>query len=119
MEEKIKNAKIIDTKLGIEDHGIFTFTLFLNFGGYQQGIGPYCIDEYDPIKKTRVFNAKSMGIIAKILNVVGVDYWEDLPNNYIRVKITDNYEPGEIGHILADRWVNIRQFFIDEEGEKE
>ena len=39
--EEIKNAIITGTYLGIEDHGILTFWLYLDYGGSGQGFGGY------------------------------------------------------------------------------
>lgn len=36
---EIRNARIVRTFLGIEDHGIFTAVLTLNYGDSQQGFG--------------------------------------------------------------------------------
>ena len=42
--EEIKNAIITGTYLGIEDHGILTFWLYLDYGGSGQGFGGYQLD---------------------------------------------------------------------------
>lgn len=53
-----------------------------------------------------------MEAISHILNVVGVNNWEDLRNQYIRVK--DNgwgSTIDEIGNLMEDKWFNLREFF--------
>jgi hypothetical protein len=109
---EIRNAKIIRTMLGRENHGIMTFMIFIEFGACGCGVGGYALDGYDKETKTRVFSAKSMEAISKILDVVGVDTWEKLPNQYIRIK--DNgwgSAVDEIGNLMEDKWFNIREFF--------
>ena len=112
----IKNAKITSTQLGREDHGIMTFMIFVEFDIGCCGIGGYALDYYDRASKTRVYSPKSMEIISKILDVVGVDSWEQLPGKYIRF----TYDGGgsvinEIGNITKDKWLNIRDFFAKNE----
>lgn len=114
---EIKNARIDSTMLGREDHGIMTFIIQLSFGNcYSQGFGCYALDEYDKETKTRVFRAKSMECISRILDVVGVDTWEQLPGKYIRFKdLGYGKTIDEIGNIMEDKWFNIREFFSEGE----
>lgn len=109
---EIRNAKITSTMFGREDHGIMTFMIFIEFGGCGCGVGGYALDGYDKAADTRVFRAESMEAIAKILDVVGVDKWEQLPGSYIRVK--DNgwgSTIDEIGNLMEEKWFNLRDFF--------
>lgn len=114
----IKNARITSTMLGWEDHGIMTFMIHIDAGNFSCGVGGYCLDEFNTASQTRVFRAKSMKAISEILNVVGVDKWEDLPGKYIR------FEDGglgstvtKIGNIIDDKWFDMKNFF-GEGGEK-
>lgn len=62
--------------------------------------------------KTRVFKAKSMESISELLDVVGVDKWEDLPGKYIRFE--DNGRSSsitKIGNIIEDKWFDLEEFF--------
>jgi hypothetical protein len=109
---EIRNAIITDVMLGREDHGIFTFYIGVNLGNCECYIGGYALDEFDKIANTRVFRPESMEIISKILDVVGVDKWENLPGKYIRVKAGgwgDSID--EIGNIMEEKWLNFREFF--------
>lgn len=112
MKEQIRNAQIVDTMLGREDHGIMTFYIYVTFGGSHVGIGGYSLDYYDRKKDCRVFRAASMEAISRILDVVGVSSWENLKGNYIRIK--DNGSGStidEIGNLMKDIWFNVREFF--------
>lgn len=109
---EIRNAKITSTMLGREDHGIMTFLLFVEFGGCGCAIGGYALDQYDPVNKTRVYSAKSIEIISKILDVVGVEKWEDLEGKYIRIKDMGwDSTICEIGNLMNDNWLNFSEFF--------
>lgn len=110
---EIKNAQIDYTKLGREDHGIMTFVVGIRFDKCcHVGVGGYGLDGYDKETKTRVFSAKSMEVVSKILEVVGVDYWEELPGKYIRVKDEGwGKTIDEIGNLMEDKWFNLREFF--------
>jgi hypothetical protein len=109
-----KNARIQSTMLGIEDHGIMSFSLYLDYGSSGQGAGGYCLDT--PVKDSngrfikRVGTAAGTTIIMEILRVVGVDKWEDLPNKHIRVR-ADHCKVHAIGHLLKDEWLDFGAFF--------
>lgn len=113
---EIKNAQIVSTMLGREDHGIMTFVIRVRFDNCCEcGIGCYAIDEYDRESKSRVFTAKGLEAISKILDVVGVDTWEQLPNKYIRIKDQGwGKTIDEIGNLMEDKWFNLREFFSEE-----
>lgn len=115
---EIHNAIITDTMLGYEDHGILTFTLFIDTNEYQCCIGCYALDIYDREKKCRVPVAKGLDAIKKILEVVGVKKWEDLKGKYIRVKSNGGWgdRVTEIGNLMADKWFNMDKFFSNAEG---
>lgn len=109
----IKNAIIESTMLGREDHGILTFFLYIRFDkGMCCGVGGHCLDQYDQKSDSRIYSAKSMEVISKILDVVGVKNWEDLSGQYIRIE-----DPGafhrikKIGNIMEDKWLDFEEFF--------
>lgn len=109
---EIRNAKITSTMLGREDHGIMTFMIFVEWDCFACGVGGYALDGYDKATDKRVFRAESMEAISKVLDVVGVDKWEQLSGQYIRIK--DNgwgSTIDEIGNLMEDKWFNLREFF--------
>jgi len=63
MFEKI--GKIESTQLGIENHGIMTFSLQFNFGGTGQGFGGVALDDYDEALKRRVGTAAGAELKSK------------------------------------------------------
>lgn len=90
-----------------------TFYIFVRWGkGTHCGIGGYALDEYDPTTKSRRFCVESMEAISQILETIGVDSWEKLPGQYIRIK--DNglgKTIDEIGNLMEDKWFNLRKYF--------
>lgn len=114
---EIYNAQIINTQLGREAHGIFTFMIFVKFSGSSCGIGGYSLDMSDRQNK-RIFSAKGLEAVSNILDVVGVDNWEDLTGKYIRVKSNGwGKTIDEIGNLMEDKWFNLREFFSKKGGE--
>ena len=112
----VKNAKITSTMLGREDHGIMTFMIYIDAENFSCGVGGFCLDEFDTDSQTRVFRAKSMKAVSEILNVVGVDKWEDLPGKYIRFEDNDCGATAiKIGNIIDDKWFDMKNFFAEGE----
>lgn len=117
----IVNATIESTMLGREEHGIFTFFLYVNLGkdiGHCR-IGEYALDMYDVKAKRRKTSSKSMELIMKIMDVVGAETWEDLPGKYIRVNIESGWGMRiyEIGNIIEEKWINFEDFFKNDDDE--
>lgn len=82
-------AKITSTMLGVEDHGILTVWLTVDYGGSGQGIGGYSLDgpTHDDDGKFlgRVGSAFGMEFVARTMRACGVDKWEDLKGRTIYV----------------------------------
>ncbi len=84
MHEKI--AKITDTFLGREDHGVLTATITVTYGNSSfQGIGGYTLDGYDRETKERTYTGYGLEFIARILEVCNVQSWEKLKGRTIFV----------------------------------
>lgn len=108
----ITNARIKSTMLGREDHGIMTWMIYIDAEDFSCGVGGYCLDSYDKETKTRVFRAESMESVSKLLEVVGVDKWEDLPGKYIRFEDSGwGSTVTKIGNIIKDDWFDLKEFF--------
>jgi NADH:ubiquinone oxidoreductase subunit 5 (subunit L)/multisubunit Na+/H+ antiporter MnhA subunit len=78
-------GKITDTMLGIEDHGIFTATLFMDYGGVGQGVGNLFLDDYDEATRKRVPSTCAGAFIAGVLRACGVRQWEHVKGRTIYV----------------------------------
>jgi hypothetical protein len=78
-------AKVERTFLGVEDHGILTAWVYLNYGGAGQGAGGYAFDSaskhtrfHKAYDSSRVATAFGMEWIRRVLLAFGVDSWEEL-----------------------------------------
>jgi hypothetical protein len=109
---KITNAKIVRTMLGIEDHGIMSFFVFIERPGAGCGFGGYSLDGPGELRHDdRRGHGRSYQAIYHILKTVGVDSWEKLPGTLIRIE--DNGLGGKldkIGHIMEDRWFDLAAY---------
>lgn len=113
---EIVNARITDTFLGIEASGIFTFAIGVEFEGGACYIGNYCLS-YTKDGKL-YYKAKNSEAICRILKVVGVDSWEHLKGQYIRVEV-NGWGTGihTIGNLMKDEWFNLKEFFSDSQSD--
>ena len=105
----VTNAKISSTMLGIEDHGIMTFSLMMDMGGTGQGFGGYALDG----RAGQVGHSKSIQAIRKILETVDVMRWEDLQGKLVRIRKDSEWNGPikAIGHIIEDKWFDIEEFW--------
>ena len=98
---EVINARITGTMLGVEDHGIFTSFLYLEWEGGGVGIGGYVLGGESGLK-----------FIERTLEVVGVEKWEDLEGKSVRVETEGLGRPVKgIGNILKDDWLYPKEFF--------
>jgi hypothetical protein len=109
----ICNARIEGTLLGVDDHGILTFSLGLDYGdGSHQGFGGYAMDAPPPGRGCGSKRQPSVlcgAYIAGLLDAAGVEKWEDVRGRYVRVKIdADSGRVVAIGHIIKDTWFSPR-----------
>lgn len=72
-------ARIETTTLGVEDHGLFTAVLCLDFDSVSGQCTPGCIlDDKPDATGRRRGSAYGLDFIMEVLRVVGVDHWERL-----------------------------------------
>ncbi len=117
---KIVNAKITSASITMADHGCLTFWVTVQGGGWGISIGGYAIghgylgaDEFDG-------DGAGLEAMMRIMDVVGVEKWEDLKGNYIRVEDNGWGESiRKIGHITDDKWFDIDEFFKSKAKEAE
>ena len=106
---EIRNFKISATHLGYESHGIFTAYLTLQSAGFGISVGGYVLDEF--IDKKRIITKKGAELIPRILDVVGVETWEQLAGQYIRVEDNGIGESiSKIGNLIEDNWLDFDRF---------
>jgi hypothetical protein len=103
-----RNAVIIGTMLGIEDHGILTCYVYLDYGDSgHQGFGGYSLD--GPRKDGngkhlgRFGSAFGMEFIRRLLDTLGVETWEKLKGTPCRV-VAEYSKVHAIGHFTKNKW---------------
>lgn len=112
MKGEIINGKITKTKLSMEDYGVLTFSIFVDCGAWCCGIGGYSIGKGYLGADTFEGSAVGLEAMMRIMDVVGVDVWEEMCGHYVRV-----LDPGlggcvsMIGNIINDKWFDIKSFF--------
>ena len=104
-----KNARIESTMFGLEDHGIMTFWIHLDYGGSGQGMGGIATGGTVSRECRSWFFPE---FARQLLLATGVDSWDKLPGTPVRVEPeSDDWSSRlvRIGHFLDDKWVDIRE----------
>ena len=115
MNNTIENVKITDTFLGREYHGLLTCYLTVEGNGFGVSIGGYCLDQYDEHNNKRVARFE---LIDRILEVAGVNSWEELQGKHIRVKSNGfGGRVTKIGNLIKEDWLDFDTFFNEEKDE--
>ena len=78
-------GRITSTSLGVEDHGIFSAFLTVEWSGGGVSVGGYALDDWDVDEKRRLGTAYGLDHIAEIMRVVGVERWEHVKGKQIIV----------------------------------
>ena len=112
---EIENAKITNVSISMANHCSLVFEIGVEGAGWVCNIGGYKMASGMLNEKPKNFKAENgAGLVAlmRIMDVVGVDRWEDLEGKYCRVK-TEGWGGTIhcIGNILKDKWFDIREFF--------
>lgn len=87
-------AKVRSFDLFIEDHGIFTCFLQLDYeSGSSQGFGGYSLDGYNKDDKRREGSAAGTDFLLRILQTFGVERFEQLEGKVCYALREDQFEP--------------------------
>lgn len=112
---EIRNAKITATEITMADYGCLTFRVCVEGSGWGCWIGGYCIGKgYLDAKEFEGYD-RGLEAIMRVMDTVGVNRWEDLKGKYIRVETNGcGGTVHKIGHIMRDKWFDLKEFFADE-----
>lgn len=101
---EVFNARIKDTFLGIEDHGIFTAFVHVEWQGSGCGFGGYSFGGSDP----SIASGYGSAFIQNVLNIADVQSWEELKGKFIRIEVDDRMIK-RIGHLMKDEWFDPKE----------
>lgn len=112
---EIENAQITSVDLSMADHECLTLAICINtkiwgcvFGGYVLGYGYLGADKFDG-------NADGIESIMRIMDVVGVEEFNSMYKQYIRVATKGRGGVKIIGNLIQDQWFDIESFYKDKE----
>jgi len=102
---KVKNAKITGTRLGVpcSDHGMLSFLINLDYGDSVQSFGGWELDNYDKQTQRRVATTAGSSLLLAVNKIFGVD-WEDLKDLPCQA-YSSNIKVHAIGNYIKDLWL--------------
>lgn len=116
---KVENAKITSVDLSMADHCVLCLEMGLEGGGWGCVFGGHVIGKgYLGADK---FEGFSSGIeyLMEIMNVVGVERFNNMKGKYIRVATNGLGSSVKIiGNIIENKWFDVECFF-KEKGEED
>lgn len=112
---KVENALIKSVDISMADHGCITLLITLDGGSWSCVFGGYCLGhgylgatEFDG-------SPKGMEMIAQIMNIVGVERFNDMPGKYICVAVKSWCDTIKIiGNIIKDQWFDVESLIYNE-----
>lgn len=107
---EIHNAKIEKFTLDSE-RGFLSFNMNFTYGGYSQGMGGYCT--YNPNHRDGVTNDVTGKLLINLMKVFDVIDIKDI-KGYCRIEREAKGMSGsitKIGHIVDNRWLDLRNGF--------
>lgn len=99
----IVNAKITSTTFGYEGHGILTAMVTFMWGGKAGD---------DRVQSFPAYNLNGplcAPFVKGLLDALGVDRWEGVKGQVVRLELEEGWRPIAVGHIIHDRWFNPRE----------
>lgn len=95
-----RNAVIEKVGIGFERGCFLTAWVNLDYGGVHQAFGGYCLRNIEkPVEGENYAGV----FISRVMQIAGVDSWEEMVGKTIRVKC--EYDRiHSIGHIIKDDW---------------
>ena len=111
----IKNALITNVDLSMADHGCLTLAMMLEGGGWGVVYGGYCLGKGYLGADDDFFDGSAAGMeyLIRIMDIVGVEKFQDLKGKYVRVATKRGDPVKIIGNIINDKWFDAETFFTD------
>lgn len=92
-----RNAIIKSATIDMDDHGVLTAWIQLDYGHSGQGFGGYIL--YSPTTKKDCTGK----FLWRVMEVIGVSSWSQLVGKAVRVR-HDNSTVKSIAQIIGDEW---------------
>ena len=111
----IENALITNVDLSMADHGCLTLAMTLEGGGWGVVYGGYCLGKGYLGADDDFFDGSAAGMeyLIRIMDTVGVEKFQDLRGEYVRVATKRGDPVKIIGNIIKDKWFDAETFFTD------
>lgn len=111
----IKNALITNVDLSMADHGCLELAMTLEGGGWGVVYGGYCLGKGYLGADDDFFDGSAAGMeyLIRIMDTVGVEKFQDLRGEYVRVATKRGDPVKIIGNIIKDKWFDAETFFTD------
>ena len=101
----IRNARIEEAQLFIDDHGFLACVIKLDYGSSSQGFGIF--ELYNPAICQDAFAGH---FLMSVMRIADVYDWKYLIGKIIRVKVDDGLIKS-IGHVIKEDWFTPTDFF--------
>lgn len=102
--KEIKNAVIKHASITFDRGTFLTVWLDLDYGGVCQGLGGFGLGKIEEY----CWKPYAHCYIQRVMEIAGIERWEDLEGRPIRVDVKKGYIAG-IGHFLEDKWFYPRE----------
>ena len=113
---RIENALIKSVDLSMVDHGCLKLAMTLEGGGWGLVYGSHCLGKGYVGADDDSFDGSAAGMeyLIRIMDTVGVEKFQDLKGEYVRVA-TKGWGSSVkiIGNIIHDKWFDAETFFAD------
>ena len=112
----IENALIESVDLSMADHGCLTLAMTLKGSGWGVVYGGYCLGNGYLGADDNFFSGSASGMeyLMRIMDIIGVDRFQNLKGKYVRVATKGLSGPVKIiGNIIEDKWFDAETFFTD------
>lgn len=77
-ENRKELGRVSRVHFGLQDHGILTLDIALDFGGTGQSFGGYALDTWDAAKNRRVGHPAGTDFVLQMLDLFGVQTLDDI-----------------------------------------
>ena len=110
----IENAKITNVDLTMTDHGCLCLWLSLEGNGWCTNFSGRVIGKGYLGAKEFIGYEKGTEEIMRIMDVVGVERFNDMKGKYIRAEL-NGWGSGinKIGNIIEDKWFDYNEFYSE------